>query len=50
MIFCVRGERGGWVGFEFARGRGVGEGWAYYLLQYEYFPCKTVYIENKNNL
>jgi hypothetical protein len=23
----------------------VGEGWAYYLLQYIYFPCKKFYIK-----
>ena len=25
------------------------EGWAYYLLQYIYFPCTKFYIENKKN-
>ena len=25
------------------------KGWAYYLLQYIYFPCTKFYIENKKN-
>jgi hypothetical protein len=38
----------GMGGYSRARGGRVrlGEGWAYYLLQYVYFPCKFLYIEN----
>ena len=36
--------RGGLKGYMGVR---VGEVWAYYLLQYLFFPCKTFYIENK---